>query len=195
MKIHDVEQGSREWLNIRLGKLTASRAQAIITNGRGLDTLCFEAVTEILTGKPISTYTNEAMENGKNTEEEAGVVYSLNTGRDIERVGFVELNKRVGCSPDGFVADGLIEIKCPTPRVYTEYLYTRKVDPKYFAQIQMQMYVADKLWCDYVVFNPDFQEPMIIQRIERDKKTRDKLEIGLERGVNKIQEILEKLNG
>ena len=39
VKIYEVNQGSPEWFELRKGKVTASHAQAIGNNGRGLDTL------------------------------------------------------------------------------------------------------------------------------------------------------------
>lgn len=196
MKIYkELVQGTDEWIQIRLGKLSASKAQAIAANGKGLETLCFEKIAEILTKKQISTYKNEAMENGNETEEEARTVYSLSTGNEVNQVGFIEMDEMVGCSPDGLVrSDGLVEIKCPTPKVFAQYLYSKKIDSKYFAQMQMQMLVANRKWCDYVVFNPDFPTPIIIKKVERDEKFIEKLRIGLEAGKNKIKQIMEEIN-
>ena len=196
MKIYnDLTQGTDEWIRVRLGKLSASKAQTIATNGKGLDTLIFEKVAEILTNKPLDSYKNEAMENGSQTEDEARQIYELQTGNKVEQVGFVELSEYIGCSPDGLVGDdGLVEIKCPTPKVFTEYLYSGKVDTKYYAQMQMQMYVTDRKWCDYVVYHPDFQTPCVIKRIDRDEKMIEKIKIGLENGVSQIKEKCQKIN-
>lgn len=196
MKIYnDLTQGTDEWIQVRLGKFTASKAQAIKTNKKGLDTLVFEKVAEILINKPLDSYKNEAMENGNLTEDEARQIYELQTGSKVEQVGFIELNEYVGCSPDGLVGeDGLVEIKCPTPRVFTEYLYSGKVDPKYYAQIQMQLYVTDRKWCDYCVYHPDFKSGLQVQRIERDEKMIEKIKIGLENGIGQIKEKCQKIN-
>ena len=194
MKIHQDEQGSEVWIKTRLGKLTASKAQAIASNGKGLDTLVFEKVAEILTGKPISTYTNEAMENGNLVEDEARDVYELQTGFKVEQVGFCEMSEYVGASPDGLVGDDcLVEIKCPTPKVFAQYLYTKKIDTKYYAQMQMQMFVTKRGYCDFATYHPDFPTPMIIQRVDRDEEFIKKLKVGLENGTEQIKEILKKL--
>ena len=48
MKIYkDINQGSPEWFEIRVGKVTASHAQAIGNNGKGLDTYLLEVVSEM----------------------------------------------------------------------------------------------------------------------------------------------------
>lgn len=196
MKIYNDAQGSTEWIECRLGKFTASDAQAIQANGKGLETLVFEKIAEILTLKPISDYKNENMERGNELEQEAKEVYQLQTGNNVEIVGFCETDQWSGCSPDGMVGeDGLIEVKCPTPKVFAEFLCSGVVDSKYMAQIQMQLLVTDRKWCDYVVYHPDFPRPCLIKRIERDDVIIEKIKIGLEKGIKQLKEKMEKLNG
>lgn len=189
--ITDFEQGSDEWFAYKMGKFGASNASAIATAGKGLETLCFEKVAEKLTGKKNSDYKNEAMENGMETEELARNSIELEYGKPIKQVGLIEMNEDVICSPDGLVdEDGLIEIKCPTNRVYAEYLYFKKIDPKYIAQMQMQMLVSGRQWCDYAVFNPNFEKSLVIVRVERDDLFIEKLQAGLDNGIARVKEIL-----
>lgn len=189
--ITNFEQGSDEWFAYKMGKFGASNASAIATAGKGLETLCFEKVAEKLTGKKNSDYKNEAMENGMETEELARNSIELEYGKPIKQVGLIEMNEDVICSPDGLVdEDGLIEIKCPTNRVYAEYLYFKKIDPKYIAQMQMQMLVSGRQWCDYAVFNPNFEKSLVIVRVERDDLFIEKLQAGLDNGIARVKEIL-----
>lgn len=190
MKIHTMKQGSDEWFTIKLGKMSASSAQAIATAGRGLETLCYEKVAEILSGTRQESYSNGDMERGVEQEELAVASYELQTSRSVEKVGFVELDKYTGCSPDGLVGkDGLVEIKCQNNTNYVRTLYTKSPGSKYEWQMQMQMLVTDRKWCDFVVFNENFND-LIIIRIERDEKKAEKLRIGLEKGITRITEIL-----
>ncbi len=47
MKIHNIEQQGDEWFALRLNyPLTASHAQAIGNQGKGLETLCWEKLSE-----------------------------------------------------------------------------------------------------------------------------------------------------
>ena len=194
MKTYNFEQGSAEWLKVRLGKFTASHAQAIQANGAGLKTLVFEKVAEILTQKKPEQYINSDMERGNELEAEARTSYELDTGNQVKEVGFCELNQYVGASPDGLISDdGLVEFKCPNDKVFTEFLYTKKVDTKYIAQMQMQMFVTDRKWCDYVIYNPDFPTPVVITRIERDEKAIEKIKIGLSTGELMVKKILEEI--
>lgn len=195
MLIHNVEQGTEEWFACRLGKLTASVAKTIATAGKGLETLCLEKATEILTGKPTETYKNEAMENGNLLESEARAIYELETGANVAQVGFVEANEYVGVSPDGLVGDdGLIEIKCPTNKTYTQYLLDGKIKPEYYSQMQMQMLITSRAWCDYVVYNPNFKKSIVIKRVFPDDAEIEKIINGLAKGTEMIKEIVNDVN-
>lgn len=195
MKIYkDLQQGTSEWLQIRLGKFTASNASSVATAGKGLETLVFEKAEELVTGQIKEGFKNADMIRGNELEPKARNLYELETENIVSQVGFCELDEYVGCSPDGLVdEDGLVEIKSPTFRVFYEYLTTAKVDSKYMWQMQMQLLVTNRKWVDYVVYNPMFKkQPIIIKRIERDEEKIEKIKKGLEDGIKKLQEILEK---
>lgn len=195
MKLYrDIEQGTPEWHALRAGRFTASDAQSIGAEGKGLETLAFEKVAEIKTGKSKESYTNDDMERGHQLEAEARNSYEIETGNTVEQIAFAELDEMIGASPDGLVGeDGLIEIKCPSDVVYTRYLYTGDVDPKYYAQMQMQMYVTGRKWCDYVVYNPNFERSIVIKRVEIDENAQYKIQHGLKAGVELVKKILEKI--
>ncbi len=195
MKIYkDLIQGTDEWLKIRLGKLTASKAKIIAVNGKGLETLVFDKVQEIVSKEIIPGYKNKAMEWGNEQEPKARIAYEFETGNPVTEVGFVELDEFVGCSPDGLVGDkGLVEIKSPTIRTFYEYMNTGKIDDGYMYQMQMQMYVTGREWCDYVVFNPYFKTPLIIKRVDRSEAHIAKLKVGLAQGIAQIKAILERI--
>lgn len=191
MEIYNVVQGSPEWHEIRLGMLTASEAQAIATNGSGLKTLVNKLVAERLTKKFEPSYSNSDMERGKDLEAEARNAYELETGNIVKQVGFCKLNDYVGCSPDGLIGvDGGIEIKNFKPSCFVEYMFTGKVDTGYQWQCQFNMFVTDRKWWDYVVYNPDFAEPLIIKRIDRDDLAIEKIKAGVEAGKELIKSYL-----
>ena len=97
MKIYrELEQNTPEWMQVRLGKFTASDCYAIGTAGSGkgkdgLETLCLEKASEILTGQLPEMFTNEDVERGHQLEQEARISYELETGRAVEQVGFIEV--------------------------------------------------------------------------------------------------------
>ena len=194
MKIHNFEQGTEEWFKVRLGKFTASNAQAIASNGAGLDTLIFEKVAEIMTGKMKESYTNTDIERGNELEKMARNSYELETGIIVKQVGFVEKDGFVGCSPDGFIAeDGLQEIKCKNDANFARFLYDAKIDTEHIWQMQMQLFVTERQWVDYVLYNPNFPKPIIITKVVRDEIAIAKLNAGIMTGVARVKTILEKI--
>lgn len=196
MKIHTVAQGTEEWLKLRLGKFTASSAQAIASNGKGLETLVFEKVAEILTGKEKEAYTNVDIERGHQLEEMARSAYELETGNLVKKIGFIEVDEYMGCSPDGLIGEeGLVEIKCKNDVNFVRMMIDQKVDPEHHWQMQMQMLLTGRVWCDYVVFNQNFPKPIIVIRVDRDQDATTKLDTGLLQGIQTIKKMLEQLNG
>lgn len=194
MKIHNFEQGSDEWVKIRLGKFTGSVAQAIATNGKGLETLAFEKAAEIMTGRAKASYTNDDIERGNEYEAMARNAYEIETGVVASRVGFIELDEFTGCSPDGLVEeDGLIEIKCKNDANYARFLYDQKIDPAHNWQIQFNLFVTSREWCDYIVFNEGFTKQISVIRINRNESEIAKLKAGLNMGIAQLKSILERI--
>lgn len=197
MLVHEVDQKSEEWFAIRKGKMTASHAQAIGNDGKGLETYITELMAEYYSIGERDTYTSKHMDRGNDLEEQARVIYELETGNEVSQVGFVEYNKFAGCSPDGLVDDkGEIEIKCPDDKGYFKYLlYGEKaIDSCYIWQMQMQLLVTKREWCDFVAYNPNFHKSIFIVRIFADKDKHEKLLAGFKTGEELIGRIKEKLN-
>lgn len=180
MIIHEnVEQGSQEWHDMRLGKITASRIKDVMTNGRGsnisktAETYMFELLAEILTGETKPFFVNDAMRWGTETEPQARAMYELRNDVEVKEVAFIELNEFVGMSPDGLVGDnGLVEIKCPATITQLKRALTDDYSSDYKAQIQMQLWVSGRQWCDFVSFDPRLSvEAGYLQcRVERDEE-------------------------
>ena len=59
-------------------------------------------------------------------------------------------------------------------------------------QMQMNLLVAKRKWIDYVSYNPNFKQSLVIFRIFPDKAKQDKLISGIEKGKARIREIKEK---
>lgn len=192
MKIYEeLKQGTAEWLQVRLGKFTASDAQAIATNGKGLETLVYEKAAEILTGQIKEQYTNGDMERGNALEMLARNSYELETGVIVTQVGFIEIDQYEGCSPDGLVGEeGLVEIKCKNDSNFVKFLFDGLIDPAHEWQMQHQLKVTGRKWVDYVLFNPNFQRSTVITRVLRAEDKIVKLTKGIETGKTKLAEVL-----
>lgn len=192
MQIINCYQKTEEWQKIRLGKFGGTDAQAVATAGKGLETLCYQKVGEILTQRPAKEpYTNSDLDRGNELEPIARQAYELETGSKVTQVGYILKNEFVGVSPDGLVGDdGMIEIKSPSDAVFVRYLFNREIDPKYLWQMQHQLLVAERKWVDYVVFNDNLNR-LEITRVLRDEAKIEKIRIGLEIGEATIKKILE----
>jgi exodeoxyribonuclease (lambda-induced) len=197
MIIHNIDQRSEDWFKIRMFKMTASHAQEIGNIGKGLETYCKQLIMEGLYPLTVENYTNENIEKGVELEASARDMYSFETGLEVKEVGFCELDESAGASPDGFVEDeGLIEIKCPSNKVFFDYLLDGKIDTKYEWQMQMQMFVCERKWCDYVVYNPNFGEKcMIIKRVSRDEEKITRIKEGLAKGKEIMLKLIEEIKG
>lgn len=199
MQIHNFPQHSEEWFSIRTGKFTSSVANTIKTAGQGLETLCFDIVAEILTKKKKETFKSPAMEQGNELEDTARTLFEMMTGFTVKEVGFVEIDEFEGSSPDGiFELDNEItgvEFKCPQDNTYAKLLYDRKIKPEYYAQMQHQMMCLGANRWFYAVFNPNFDEQMIVIEVEKDAEFQAKLREGLEKGKARVKEILNQIKG
>ena len=194
MIIHNLEQGTPEWFAVRLGKLTASDAQAIATAGKGLDTLVIEKVAELMTGKQKPQIQNANLDRGHLLEPMARDSYEIETGVPVVEVGFCELDEFIGASPDGMVGeDGLAEIKCKDDSNFVRYLLDKKIDTAHEWQMQMQMWVTGREWVDYIVFNDNFPNPIVIQRVMRNEVSIAKLQAGCSLASGQIKSILERI--
>ena len=193
MRIYnDIEQKTDEWYKVRELKLTASHAQTIMANGKGLETYCKELVAEYLSEAGKEQFTSPDIERGNLLEAQAREYCSLLTGIDFQEVGFVEVNRFWGISPDGvvFKKDKIvdsIEIKCHSDKVFLELLLTEQIDPKYLAQMQMQMYAMKTKSCLYFAYNPNIKPYYFMKRIEKDEEAQAKLKSGIDRGIKLIE--------
>jgi len=199
MKIYNFDQRTEDWYNIRKGKMTASNASIIATNGKGLETYIYSLMADYYSNAEQEHYVNADMQRGIDLEPEAKIEFQFYTGLDVQEVGFVELNEYVGVSPDGLVGDdGLIEVKCPKDDIYFRLLLNDNIKPEYIAQMQMQMLVTERKHCYFVSYNPNFEKTLFIKKIDRDEEMIAKIQAGLDYGTNLIKEIkcnYEKLKG
>lgn len=202
--IHNVEQGSDAWFELRNKyPLTASKAQAIGNQGAGLETLCWENLAEKYSSAVKEQYVNEDLERGNELEPIARSLYELQTGSDVKTIGFItneDISKVGGASPDGTVdEEGLLEIKAFANTKHFKAIAelnstgSFKIEPRYIWQMQQQMLFGDKNWCDFLAYNPNFEQSLLIQRVFADKEMQDKILEGLKKGEELLKEIENKI--
>lgn len=166
-------QGSEEWLQARLGVVTASNFSKVFTTTGKLSTsregLINQLIAENLTNKPTDVFKSDAMARGNELEPQARAMFEVMMGVDIEEVGLIKLrDHEIGCSPDGLFDDTGIEIKCPLPATHCAYLRSNKLPSTYVQQVQGTMFVLGLERYFFMSFHPEMK-PLIIE-VKRDEK-------------------------
>lgn len=154
-------QRTPEWRQARVGKITGSRIGAVlgvspfITRRRVMREMAEEMLGE------ITEIDGPAMRWGRENEETALKLYEFLIAGDLpmEEVGFLEKGD-VGASPDALVGDeGMVEVKCPygiREDAHPSFKSVFELDYRhYMHQVQMQMYCADREWCDFFQWTPN----------------------------------------
>lgn len=196
MKIHNFSQGTPEWYEIRRWKMTGSKATAIGNSWKWLDTYIDDLMAEYFSKWEKEHYSNEHTERWHEREPQARWLYELETWNIVEEVWFVEYNEFLWCSPDGIVSnDGLVEIKSPDDKKHFRMIMNREkeIDSDYRWQMQFNLWITDRKWCDFISYNPNYEESLIIFRIHRDEEMIKKLQDWALYWINKIRKIKEMI--
>ena len=170
MKVHDCEQYSDEWWNLRLGLPTSSQFNRIITPKKGdysaaAKPYISELVAErFLRSSGGTDYQSAAMVRGGEVEPQARTYYELLRGVTARQVGIcIEDGERYGASPDSLVGeDGVLEIKCPEAKRHVEYLVAGGLPDEYRAQVAGHLLVTGRAWCDFMSYHPDLP-PLVVR--------------------------------
>lgn len=180
-----------------------------------------QLVVERLTGRPQEGgFRSMAMDHGTLTEPEARTAYEVDTGRLVEEVGFMAhpAIEWCGLSVDGLVGDdGTIEIKCPNSETHIRTLLMRSqalaklllgdaavfnsepllMPDEYYPQVQGGLWVTGRRWCDFISYDPRFPKELrlYVQRIERNDAYIAKLEVGLVKFLDEVEEAVTQILG
>lgn len=176
--MQEMIQGSEEWIACRLGNITASRIKDVMAKTKtgpsaSRKNYAAELALERMSGSKAERFVNAAMTHGTENEPFARAAYELMTGQMVDEVGYITHPsiERSGASPDGLVGDhGVLEIKCPNTSTHIEWAVYGKVPPEHVLQIQWQLACADRVWGDFVSFDPRMPDgrQIFIRRLFRD---------------------------
>lgn len=200
----NIEQGSDEWKQARLGHVTASNIAEVMSKGKGTAEAVgrykykVRLVAERLTMTPGESYTNAAMQWGIEQEQFACIAYEAQKETFVDKIGFVLHPdiKWLGVSPDRIVGhDGLIEVKCPNTTTHLDYLFENKVPTEYYKQIQCQLWVTGRQWCDFVSYDPRLpkRNQLLIVRTERDESLIKEMEAETLKFLAEVETLIIKL--
>ena len=200
MEVFTFEQGTPEWFAARMGIPTASEFATVMASGKGggesktRKTYMLKLAGEIITGEPMESFSNGAMERGKIMEDEARNFYSFMTDAEPVQVGFIR-NGEKGCSPDSLLGtNGMLEIKTKAPHLAIEtILKDKEFLPEHKAQCQGALWVAEREWIDLAVYWP--KVPLFVKRAYRDEEYITKLSAAVDAFNSELQEIVATVRG
>lgn len=173
--VTDIEQGTPEWLALRLGIVTASELDCLLVSGKHptgfgvaaftyMDQLIGERITEEAAELPFQT---KATIRGHEQEGVALELYEALEEIKVQKVGII-LNRGIGYSPDGLVGtDGLIEIKTKLPKFQVGVILSGEVPKEHVAQCQGGLWASDREWIDFISYWPGM--PLFVKRMNRDE--------------------------
>lgn len=162
MKIHNVEQGTPEWLKLRLGVPTASEFDKIITPKKAAlssqaGKYACKLIAEKLLNRPAQSLDGlQYIERGKELEPDAVAQYEFSNGVATDKVGFITTDDGlIGASPDRLLRGNKagLEVKCPAAHTHMFYLLEGH-DEAYTPQVQGQIYVAEFDYADFYSYHP-----------------------------------------
>lgn len=199
-------QGSAEWLDIRRGKITASRISSVLAvlkkGGEGADRRNYriEQIAERLSGRSEDHYVSPEMEWGTEFEPIARSAYEIATESMVDTVGFVlhPTFDYAGSSPDGLVGDdGGLELKCPKTTTHIKWLMDGKVPEEHQAQCLWNMACCERKWWDFMSFDPRLPDGLkiFIARMERDDERIAAIESEVVRFNDEVEAAIAQLGG
>jgi hypothetical protein len=177
MIVHNCIQGSLEWLQLKLGKPSASEFEKILTpkqlkpSSQQTKYACRLVAEKLLNQSVQSLDHLEWIARGKEMEPLAAASYEFETGFETIPIGFVTTDDGlIGASPDRLIKTGTdlrggLEIKCPAPHTHLEYIY-EGFGTDYILQVQGQMWVGELDFVDRFSWHP--QAPSWCVRTYRD---------------------------
>ena len=184
MKIHDVEQKSEAWLELRKQYFTASASGAWVaaetrnkTQDKAAKTAIYKKLAEVSGCEMKPHYEDWSMKKGTENEPAARAAYTEETKREVEEVGFCSHDTALaGASPDGLIdeREGGLEIKAPEPQTQVKYINEPDELVAYCkVQAHHQMAVTGCKYIDLYSYCPGL--PSVLVRVERDAFTEDLL--------------------
>ncbi len=199
MKIHNLAQGSGEWLQVRLGIPTASMFHKILTPAKleyskQARAYAFYLVAEKLLNMSLSPLEKtEWMERGNDLEPQAIRAYEFQEEVETSPVGFITDDAMtMGATPDRLLTGAAagVEIKCPAPHTHLAYLIDG-FGTDYVTQAQGQNLVGEFEFVDRYSWHPELPPRRV--RTHRDEPFIAALKSAIDRFNEEKHDIEEKV--
>jgi putative phage-type endonuclease len=200
MIIHaDIDQRSEAWHLLRCGRITGTGFVNVMAKGKGnapsktRTDYMYQLASERLGDARSNFKVTGAMQDGIDFEDEAREAYEFTRLAPVQEVGFVEMDENIGVSPDGLIGnDGVLEIKIPLGKTHLKYVAEDRLPPEYKKQVQGQLWVCERQYCDFVSYNPFMTHHKLhVVRVERDEKFIDELKYECSRFLQELNKMIE----
>lgn len=205
----ELTQGTKEWYQARVGKVTSSCFGKLAGKGRSgggwtqtAMTYMNQLIAERITGRPAEEIQSKYIDHGNDHEPTARQLYQWNAQGEyqLKQVGFVNHPSidMCGGSPDCLIAeDGVLEIKCP----YNVHRHLENIesdgpsDRDHIWQSQGNIWVTGREWCDFVSFHPYVPQELRLHvaRVYRDEDVIEELEERIPRFLEQLEIRLNKI--
>ena len=199
-----VEHNSEAWFSLRLGKITASELDNLITpkgkisQSKGVQKYIYQKATEKLISykKEIN---GKALDYGNEYEIIAKQEYSFTFNKKITGGNFYYVEDlNFGASPDAVILEndkvtGVLEVKCPyeAPN-HIQYISEGGVPDIYKAQVQGQLLATGLEWCDFYSYHPNLKSFCV--RVYRDEEYIETICEAVADCNKKINKVIETYN-
>lgn len=143
------QQLSEEWFANRVGRITGSRAGAVLGDNpwQSRKQVLVDMVDEAR-GNRKDLDNVPAIKYGKENEARAIAAFEFLTDKQVTETGFHTIGDWGGASPDGLIDDNaILEVKCPYGlRDSVDALDFKSIhdQPHYYAQVQMELHATDR---------------------------------------------------
>jgi hypothetical protein len=213
--IYAVQQQTPEWLDLRCGRVTASRVKDVMDfTAKGLPTAkrekyMYEIVCERMTGLTAEHFVTNAMMWGAETEKLARDSYEVHTGNEVilSDDGSTDGPNMLfathpeiewfAASPDGLVgAEGVLELKCPMPETLVKWHLGQVIPEDMRWQVYAHMACFERTWGDFMGFDPrpKSRYQRFLRRLERDDKKIAEMEAGIRKFLSEVDAIMDELD-
>lgn len=205
MRILELEQGTPEWFEARLGKISGTRLDDAIGSLAKQESLLNELIAENLTGERKESYQSVSMARGSEAEAFAVSEYEILTGEITKEVGMCISGKYdwLVNSPDRLIMkDGkyrkAVEVKSPNTDTMVGYIRKGGIPKEYKGQVMSYFLVNEDLEeLDFVMYDPRIQTEqyrMVVVHVNRKDLKLDETEEKILSFRNYWEEELKKLN-
>jgi exodeoxyribonuclease (lambda-induced) len=201
---HYLPQRSEAWHNLRLGKITGSSFYKLLGSKIIREKYLYDRASELITKAKADSeeFSNIHIKRGIDYEHIAKTAYICRTFNHVKDVGLVQLGKYLACSPDGLIdKEGMIEIKVPDSHNFLKQKIEiteqghKAIPIEYYLQMQFNLYICNRQWCDYVLYNPKHAQVntgLFIYKVNLDLTIHNQITTVIEQAIDDLKNLINK---